>query len=305
VLDKGLLNGTVDPLLLAGSYAPLVTVSEWYARELLDEHGADRSGGLGKALLQKGIPLTGITNGIDPVPYDPRGPVGQIPFRFDPSTGDLDGKRKCRQALGRLLGRTSITESKGPLYAFVGRLTGQKGIDVLYRALQTLAREDAGRRFIVLGRGEKELESMLSSLADESTTEGRLLFLSRYDAALASLIYAASDFFLIPSVFEPCGLTDFIAQLRGSIPVVHRVGGLKKVRDGETGFSYEERTPAALCAAVERTSRLFHEEPALLERIRRTAFSEIFALHTWDRVLADSYLPLYESLSPSEAWTPR
>jgi starch synthase len=305
VLGKALLNGAADPLLLAGYYATLVTVSEQYARDLLSEQVAETSGGLGKALRERCIPLTGITNGIDPSPYDPRTSNGSVPFTFDPSTGDLAGKQRCRQELGERLGGRSALDSPGPLYAFVGRLTAQKGIDILVRAMPTLVRGDPSRRFVILGRGDQELESRLALLEEESSARGRFRFMPRYDPALAALIYGASDFFMIPSAFEPCGLTDFIAQLLGSIPVVHRVGGLHKVREGETGFSYDEHTPAALAAAVDRTTRFFHEEPAMLERIRRLAFAEIFSLHTWDRVLADSYRPLYESLAASPAWTPR
>ncbi len=303
VIGKGLLNGTIDPFLLAGKYARLVTVSEQYAQELLAERDEEMSGGLGKALRDQGIPLSGITNGIDPSPWDPRSADAGIPFRFDPSTGDLEGKKKSRQALAARIGLPPDTASRGPLYAFVGRLTGQKGIDVLFHALETLLRTSEDRWFIVLGTGEKEKEAMLAWLAGEASGKGRLVFLPRYDPALASLIYAASDFFLIPSTYEPCGLTDFIAQLMGSIPVVHHVGGLVKVRDGETGFSYQEQRHEALCAAVERTTRLFREQPERLEAIRRNAFAEIFSLHTWDRVLADSYLPLYGSPMAEGSWT--
>jgi starch synthase len=117
------------------------------------------------------------------------------------------------------------------------------------------------------------------------------------------LVYAASDFFLVPSAYEPCGLTDFIAQIFGSIPIVHHVGGLVKVRDGETGFSYREHRSEALVAAIERTSRIYKDQPHLLVRIRRTAFQEILSRHTWDRVLADSYLPLYSAILADGSWT--
>lgn len=304
VISKGLLNGTIDPFLLAGKYARLVTVSERYAKELLAEHDEEMSGGLGKALREQGIPLAGITNGIDPAPWDPRSPErAGIPFGFDPSTGDLQGKKKSRQALAAQIGIPADTALRGPLYAFVGRLTGQKGIDVLFHALEALVRKGEERWFIVLGTGEKEKEAILAWLAAESSSKGRLVFLPRYDTALASLIYAASDFFLIPSTYEPCGLTDFIAQLMGSIPVVHHVGGLVKVRDMETGFSYREQSHEALVAVVERTTMLFAEQPALLETIRRNAFAEVFSLHTWDRVLADSYIPLYASPMAESSWT--
>ena len=303
---KGLLNGTIDPFLLAGRYSRLVTVSEQYAKELLAENDEEMSGGLGKAIREQGINLTGITNGIDPGPWDPRSPEkAGIPFGFDPSSGNLDGKRKSRQALATRIGLPADRAQRGPLYAFVGRLTGQKGIDVLFHALKALVPTGGDRWFIILGTGEKEKEAMLAWLAAEQSSRGRLVFLPRYDTALASLIYAASDFFLVPSTYEPCGLTDFIAQLMGSVPVVHHVGGLVKVRDGETGFGYGEQSPAALTAAVERTTGLFAEQPQRLETIRRTAFAEIFSLHTWDRVLADSYLPLYGSPVVEDPWTRR
>jgi len=304
VLRKGLLNGTVDPLLLAGEYARLVTVSERYAEELLAERDEEMSGGLGKALRERGIGLAGITNGIDPSPWDPRTPGrAGIPFGFDPGNGDLEGKSRCRQALMERFSVSADRAAQSPLYACVGRLTGQKGIDVLSHALQILLRSKTERRFVVLGTGEKEKESMLAWLAAAPVAAGRLVFLPRYDPPLASLVYAASDFFLVPSEYEPCGLTDFIAQIFGSIPVVHHVGGLVKVRDGETGFSYREHRPADLVAAVERTNRIYIEQAGILDRIRRTGFEEIFSRHTWDRVLADSYLPLYSAVVADGPWT--
>jgi starch synthase len=303
VISRGILNGAADPLLLAGFYARLVTVSEQYAAELLAGSGEELSGGLGAALRGKGIGLSGITNGIDPEPWDPRAPARSgIPAGFDPLSGDLEGKRKCRQELARQLGLPGMPAGV-PLYAFVGRLTGQKGIDVLFEAMKRLLAAEPRRWFVVLGTGQKEMEAMLAWLAAEPARGGRLTFLPRFDRALASLIYAAGDFFLVPSAYEPCGLTDFIAQIMGTIPIVHRVGGLVKVRDGETGFSYRAQDARELAAAVERTTRLFADEPAVLDRIRRTAFSEIFQRHTWDHVLADSYLPLYESLAAEAPWT--
>jgi starch synthase len=191
------------------------------------------------------------------------------------------------------------------MYGFVGRLTGQKGIDVLFGALREALRWDACPLFVILGQGEKEKEDMIRALASKPSSAGRLVFVSRYDMHLAKLIYAASDFFLIPSEYEPCGLTDYIAQLSGSIPIVHRVGGLVKVRDGENGFCYEEQSAAALLAAIARTFRIFGSEPSLLEGIRRNAFAEIFARRTWDIVLASGYLPLYRRAIAGESWTRR
>lgn len=307
VLEKGMLGTAVDPFLLAGSYSLLCTVSEQYARELLAEKDAEVSGGLGRTCRQRAIPIRGITNGIDPTPWDPRsGAQSALPFPFDPSKGDLGGKRKCRIDLSARLGFTAAAKQvRLALYAFVGRLTEQKGVGVLFDMLEMALREEESPLFVVLGSGEKQREERFRHLAAREDTGGKLCFVSRYDPQLAKLIYAASDFFLIPSEYEPCGLTDFIAQLMGNIPIVHRVGGLVKVRDGETGFSYDEQTPAALRAVVDRSSRLFASEPARLEEIRRRAFSEIFSHHTWRQVLQDSYLPFYDEALEGPEWTRR
>jgi starch synthase len=305
VLEKGELAGATDPLLLAGSYAKLVTVSERYAEEMLAEKNDEMGGGLGRTLRERGIALAGITNGIDPSPWDPRDPRKTgLPAAFDPLAGDLAGKKKCREALAEHLGlRDTRGFADDPVYAFVGRLTGQKGVHVLYEALQRLVSASAVCRFVILGQGEKEMEAMLTHLAAQASATGRLTFIPRYDSALASLIYAGSDFFLVPSAYEPCGLTDFIAQLMGSIPIVHRVGGLVKVRDGETGFSYDEHTAAALGASIERAGALYRGEPRALDLMRRKAFEEIFSRHTWDHVLSDGYLPVYEKEIAKGAWT--
>jgi starch synthase len=296
VLQKGMLGGTIDPLLLAGSYSMLCTVSEQYAAELLEEKDTETSNGLGRACRERGIPLRGITNGIDPTPWDPRSSERSgLPFAFDPSTSDLEGKRKCRQSLEATIGFSSGRgREKAPLSAFVGRLTEQKGVDILFRSLKEILSRQSNFLFVVLGSGEKQREDMFSELAASSDSRGKFCFIPRYDPALARLIYAGSDFFLIPSEYEPCGLTDFVSQLLGSIPIVHRVGGLVKVRNGETGFSYDEQSPAALVAVLDKTARMFFEDPSSLDAIRRRAFSEIFTHHTWDRVLEDGYLPLYQ-----------
>ena len=297
VLSQGLLDGCVDPLLLAGRYAALTTVSEQYARELYEEKDSEVSGGFGRMLRERGVHLRGITNGVDPAPFDPRRTESSgLPFAFDPSSGDWNGKWKCRQKLFELLAPERGPDRTLPLFGFIGRLTPQKGIDVLSGAISALFQRDADLAFVILGQGEASAEERFKALAASRHARGRMFFIPRFDSQLAKLIYAACDFLLIPSAFEPCGLTDYYAQLMGTIPVVHRVGGLYKVRDGETGFSYDEQTSVALEAAVERCLKISREDPAFLERVRRTAFGEIFTAHTWDIVARRSYIPLYDSL---------
>ena len=300
VLSRGLLNATVDPLLLAGFYARMTTVSEQYADELLREKDAEVSGGLGRSFGERGIKVTGITNGVDPAPFDPRYPAASgLAFRFDPSTGELDGKKQCKQAL---LEELSFARASGerPLIGFIGRLTKQKGIDVLEEAVASALGKGRAADFIVLGQGESKDEELFRALSSRKFSQGALCFISRYDPGFAKRLYAASDFLLIPSKYEPCGLTDFHAQLMGSIPVVHAVGGLRKVRDAQTGLSYEEQSPAALEAAIGRCLSLYTGEQEALSKIRKTAFDEIFQKHTWDTVAREGYLPLYEAAAGSE-----
>lgn len=300
VLKLGLIAGTVDPLLLSGSYARMSTVSTQYALELLSEKNSEVSGGLGRAFRERGIPVTGITNGVDPAPFDPRNPVSSgVPYGFDPEAGELEGKARCKKDL---LGELSFgaDSEKRPLFGFIGRLTRQKGIDILVKAVSDVLQKGCSADFVVLGQGEAKDEELFHALSKKSFSGGALRFVPRYDFGLSKRIYAGSDFLLIPSEYEPCGLTDFHAQLMGSIPVVHRVGGLLKVRDSETGFSYEEQTPSALADAIRRCILLDSRDPAALDKIRRKAFREIFEKHTWDTVARDGYLPLYEAASRRE-----
>jgi starch synthase len=307
VLSKGLLPGKkecIDPLLLSAHYAEINTVSEEYAGEIM--HGAleESTGGLGAAFCKAGLTLTGITNGIDLESYDPRTAGGaSLPCAFNPLTGDLGGKRGCRLALHqRLKGQeipgircygTLNLSNEEPLYTFVGRLTGQKGVDILTGAVSLLLCRRAGARFLFLGQGERKLEEELISLSSELPAEKRFKLLVGYNSEIARLIFAAGDFFLIPSLYEPCGLTDFIAQLMGNLPIVHRVGGLIKVRDGFNGFSYNEHSVMELAETVMRTLELFSGNPETLTVMRSHAFNHILEHYTWEKVLKERYLPLY------------
>jgi starch synthase len=295
VIEKGLLGGKADPFLVSASYARINTVSEEYAAELFAERDAEMAGGLGRAYRERGVPLPGITNGVDGEAWDPRNPVrAGLPSAFDPGSGDLEGKRRCRDALvGRFGPREAAEHREQPLFAFVGRLTGQKGVDVLQAALRVLARSGDCPPFAMLGTGDPAAEGTMHALARD--LRDRFAFQSGWDPGLADLIYAAADFVVLPSAYEPCGLADFHGQVVGAVPLVHAVGGLRKVRDGETGYSYANQDPQTLAAAIRRCVRIHREEPSALDAVRRRAFREIFELHTWDRVHREGYLPLYRA----------
>jgi starch synthase len=301
-LERATLHGMIDPFLLAAPHAVMNTVSEQYARELLQERDRERGGGLGRALREGGFALAGVTNGVDPSAYDPRSPESSgLPARFDPSRGDLEGRQLCRHALAERLAHLGNLPGPGvPVYAFIGRLAGQKGVDVLAAGVRAWLGRGGDAAFVILGEGEKWAEDSLRSIASDPASRGRVFFLRAYDAALAKLIDAASDFLLIPSVYEPCGLTDFHAQLLGCIPVVHRVGGLVKVEDGVTGFSWDEHSAGALAAALDRTAGIFRRDRALLDRIRKQGFERVLSRYTWERVLEEGYMPLYESALTGE-----
>ena len=298
------LGGSFDPFLAASPYAVLNTVSENYGRELQETPDDARTGWLGHALLDRGVHLAGITNGIDPASFDPSRPepLG-LAAAFDVGRGELAGKRVCKEALLRRIGAGGPwervkqfgalpAEADPPLFTFIGRLTAQKGVDILIRAIGDLLPLEPSARFLVFGSGAPELEQQLESLTASDLGLDRVCFLRGFDPLLANSIYAAGDFFLIPSRYEPCGLTDYIAQLLGNLPIVHRVGGLVKVIDGETGFAYDENTPEALALTMGRALTTYADDPGAIGAMQVAAVERIARLHTWEKVMHD-YLLLY------------
>ncbi len=299
------LADSFDPLLAAASYAVVNTVSEQYARELQESDDDHLTGWLGHTLAERGVVLQGITNGIDPDEFSPLDARKTgIPFPFTPLTETgLAGKRLCKEALLQELGGGESVDGivpvgflhfrpELPLFSFIGRITEQKGIGVLLASLRLLlaARDDF--QFLLLGSGGQDEEQELARLAHREEYLGRVCILKGFHPALANRVYAAGDFFLIPSRYEPCGLTDFIAQLFGNLPIVHRVGGLVKVEDEVTGFSYIQHNPVALQAAMERALRWYHLHPEKIRAMQRQAVQRIYEKYSWDKVMRQ-YLGLY------------
>lgn len=303
LISNNLLEEKFDPLLAASQYAVMNTVSENYARELRESEDDALTGFLGHRLLARGVVLKGVTNGINPADFDPTKPkpLG-LAAAFNPAAGDLAGKAKCRQSLIKDLARHTLKTVRqtgtlderpgNPLFTFVGRLSSQKGVDKLLGALETLLPQDQNFQVLIQGSGSKEIETALAGLAASRKNRGRICLLRGYDQQLANRIYAAGDFFLIPSRYEPCGLTDYIAQLFGNLPIVHHIGGLVKVKDGETGFAYREHKSAALMGAMQTALQTFRSNPKKIQAMQQAAVRTIHATYTWDKVLAH-YLALY------------
>ncbi len=304
VVDRALLDNSFDPFVAAADYAEINTVSEQYARELRETDEDARTGWLGHRLASRGVRLVGITNGIVPDDYDPvRADQLGLAAPFSPQSGDLDGKEVCKQKILELVASPGaiptvtthgglVSDPRLPLLTFIGRMSPQKGVDVLIGAIRRLLAETVAFQLLVLGSGDHELEREMIALTRLGEAGGNLCFFQGYDPRLALKVYAAGDFFLIPSQYEPCGLTDYIAQLMGNLPIVHHVGGLVKVIDGETGFAYHRHRPDDLARTVGRALSLYEKKPARLREMQRAAVLRIYQHHTWKQVMK-SYLKLY------------
>lgn len=301
VIQAGLFNDAFNPFVVAADYAQINTVSEQYARELQESDEDSRTGWLGHKLLEKGVDLVGITNGVNPEDFNPvQGEQIGLAADFNPLTGDLIGKKRCKEEMLHLCRGSeqwAAVEQYGcltntpeiPLLTFIGRLTSQKGVDLLLQAASLVEKDF---QLLVLGSGDSTLELQLQELAEADGECGQVCFLKGYDPALALKIYAAGDFFLIPSLYEPCGLTDYIAQLFGNIPIVHYVGGLVKVLDRETGFAYQQHSAEALATTMSQALEVYQESPKQLKNMQKAAVQHIQTHYSWQHVMR-AYLSLY------------
>jgi len=229
----------------------VTTVSPRYAKEIqTPEFGC----GLEGVVQTRVDDLSGLINGVDDAVWNPATDA-LIPARY--SAANLGGKRACRSELLRQCGFDPLFA--GPIFGMICRLAEQKGVDLV------LANSDffTGRecRLVVLGTGDKRLEGELRTLATESPAT--VFICARHDEAMSHLIEAGCDFFLMPSLFEPCGLNQMYSQVYGTIPVVSRVGGLvDTVRDadedaaGGTGLMCEPNAEA-LREALDRALKLY------------------------------------------------
>jgi starch synthase len=237
-------------------FADLVTtVSPRYAQEILTpEFGC----GLDGVVQARAEDLSGLINGIDPAQWNPMTDA-LLPAKF--SAADLAGKAVCRAELLRSEGFDP--GFAGPVFGMVCRLTEQKGLDLVLANKDFFAGHNC--RLIVLGSGERRYEEALRDLAAEHPE--KIAFSARLDEAMSHLIEAGSDFFLMPSLFEPCGLNQMYSQVYGTVPIVSRVGGLV---DTVSDVGEQPKTGTGLmCAptadglghAVQRAVKLFADQP--------------------------------------------
>lgn len=192
----------------------VTTVSAQYAKEIqTPEFGNGMDGVIGTRLND----LHGLINGIDTSVWNPATDPS-LPARY--SVDDLSGKAKCRAKLFKEFGWNAAF--KGPVFGMVCRFTPAKGLDLVLGAKEFFAKENC--RLIVLGSGEKKYEELLKEFA--AANPGKIGLCVRHDEAMSHLVEAGSDFFLMPSLFEPCGLNQMYSQAYGTVPLVSNVGGL-------------------------------------------------------------------------------
>ena len=257
----------------------LSTVSPTYAREI---QTPDFGCGLEGLLRKRSADLSGILNGIDVSAWDPASDA-LIPQAYD--AGSLEQKARNKEALQRRMGLQ--VDANVPLFGSVGRLTHQKGSDVLLAAADGLA---AMGQLAVLGKGAREHESELRLLALRHP--GRVAAQVGFDEGLAHLIEAGADVFLMPSRFEPCGLNQLYSQRYGTPPVVRSTGGLADtVQDGATGFVFDRLDPDTLLETAGRAVAAWRDQAGWRE-IQRAAMARDFSWEAAARRYADLYLRL-------------
>ena len=244
----------------------VTTVSQTYAREITTpEFGCGLEGLLQTRARQHA--LTGILNGVDESWDASRDPSLPASFTSTNLKGRSINAAQAREAFG-------LGVSRGPLFAIISRLVHQKGIDLAIRAAEDFVQK--GGQLAVTGQGDPSLENAMLDLAKRNP--GKVGVKIGFNEAEARCLFAGSDFLLMPSRFEPCGLSQMYAQRYGSLPVAYRTGGLADtIEDGETGFLYSEMNLSALMNAVSRALGAFASRSMLL-RMRRKAMSRP---HNW------------------------
>ncbi len=266
----------------------ITTVSPTYAREIqTPAHGC----GLDGLLRHRSSRLRGILNGINTRDWNPARDPHLVQRYTQARLADkLPNKLALQQELGL------VRDADIPLLGIVGRLVPQKGVDLVLAAWPRLS-ADRSLQLVVLGSGDADLEQRLR--AEAARYPERLAVVIGYDEILAHRIIAGADIFLMPSRFEPCGLNQMYSQRYGTVPVVHRVGGLgdtvvdasaENLRDGTaTGLVFEEPTAEAFAAAVERALALYADKRQW-HKLMRAGMRQDFG---W-RQSAREYLRLYE-----------
>ncbi|MBZ9578364.1 glycogen synthase [Patescibacteria group bacterium] len=258
----------------------LNTVSKTYSQEILTKkYGED----LEKILSKRKKDLFGILNGIDQDRFNPKACLN---LKVNYSVSNLNQKRENKIDLQKIL---KLSQNQNfPLFSLIGRLTSQKGIDLIAKIVPDLV--NSGCQLIILGVGERKYENKLLKLAKKYQRNVSVQI--KFDPVLAQKIYAGSDFFLMPSRFEPCGLGQLIAQRYGTIPIGRKTGGLADtIEQDKTGFLFKEYKAGAFLRVIRKALKFYQNEKEWKKLIKRAMKKDF----SWKKS-AKEYLKLYNKL---------
>jgi starch synthase len=263
----------------------ITTVSKTYAREIQTPFYGE---GLDGVLRKRSSQLQGILNGLDYRHYNPLSdPEIFVPFRYS-FEKKLENKLKLQEILG--LSR----DRKTPLIAFINRLVKQKGLDLISQVAEELL--GMSTQLVFLGHGEEKYEHFLRQLADNypDRVSANIIF----DDTLARKIYAASDFFLMPSLYEPCGISQLIAMSYGSVPIVRETGGLKdtvkpfdEFSEEGNGFSFTNYNALEMLSAVKKAVNLYRNRRIWSRLVKNAVETD----YSWEKP-AREYSELYRRM---------
>ncbi len=262
----------------------ITTVSNTYASEIKTPYFGE---GLDYALRMRGDDLKGIVNGIS---FDENDPFSDREIFANFDKNNFEGKAKNRRALQSFLGLEINPDKK--ILSIITRLVEQKGIDLIKHVSEEIV--NTGLQFVILGTGKPEYEEFFRDLSNRYPDQVAAEI--KYDFTLAKRIYASSDFFLMPSQFEPCGLGQLFAMRYGTVPIVRETGGLKDTvepyKNGEgTGFTFKEYNAHKMLSAIEDAAELV-SRPKELKSLQKAVMEKDFS---WDKS-AERYLSLYDDI---------
>ena len=274
----------------------ITTVSPSYAEEIQTAYYGERMDGL---LRAKKNHLSGVLNGIDIIEYDPEhDPL--IPARF--TVDDLSGKAECKRALQVELGLD--VEPDTPIIAIISRLSNQKGLDLVDRVISEIMDEKV--QLVVLGMGDAKYVNLFSWA--EQQYAGKVAARFKMDGALAHRIYAGADMFLMPSQFEPCGLSQMISLRYGTLPIVRETGGLRdtvlsynEATGAGNGFSFFNYNAHDMLYVIRRAVFFYREKQDIWKLLQHRAMTGDYS---WAHS-AEMYLSLYRDMLAGTAGMPK
>jgi len=286
-MDGAEYHGSFNMLKTGIGYADrITTVSPSYAEEIVTPKFGS---GLEGLLSKRADRLRGILNGVDYNIWNPE-TDRYLPYHY--SAEDLSGKDKCKEFLINSMGLSPRLLDR-PILGFIGRLRDQKGIDLLMDIVPQLMEADLG--LVILGEGALETETLIGNLVEQYPR--RLAACIGYTEEMSHQIMAGTDVFLMPSRYEPCGLTQLYSLRYGTLPVTSAVGGLKDTVISHpspncTGFTFGTISSWALLRAVQKALRIWESRPELWKQMQRRAMNHDFSWHRSAMRYAELYAEL-------------